>query len=344
MNYQQPDSLNISTATEGTPLNTELRDTATIKPLAKKNHLTVQKPARAPEKKKLIKSVQSLAKEQSVKSVADSVTNKKPETNTYNPFTLYTTLTDSNNTVVHIHHNVFEHYIPKFLTVEYTGPKTLNTNKSVQKEWVMGIAVFSAALFVLIRIYFQKYFSSIVTSAVNIQIAEKLTREKNVIVRRVFTLLNLNFVISSSLFIYMGFTKLNVNLPFHTSFQNYLFILIGLSGILFFRYLIILSVGSIFDSIRLFREYLHNTYLINKNLGLYLLPLIISVFYLKQPFSDIIFYVSLIIVGISILYKYIRAIQIIMRYNIFLFYTFLYLCTLEILPVLVGIKFVLSLR
>ncbi len=339
MNYQQPDSLNISPATEGTPLNTGLRDTNTNKPLPQKNSLATQKPVRAPENKKLTKKTVN-----PIKIITDSIPAGKPEADTYKPFTLYTTLSDSNSTVVYIHHKVFENYIPKTLTTEYTGPKTLSTNKSVQKEWVMGIAVFSAALFVLIRIYFQKYLSSIVTSAVNIQIAEKLMREKNVIVRRVFALLNLNFAISSSLFIYVGITKLNVNLPLNSSFQNYLFILIGLSGILFFRYLIILAVGGIFDSNRLFREYLHNTYLINKNLGLYLLPLIISVFYLKQPFSDIIFYVSLFIVGISILYKYIRAIQIIMRYNIFLFYTFLYLCTLEILPVLVGIKFVLSLR
>lgn len=273
----------------------------------------------------------------------DSIYQPKQKSETYKPFSLYRSIAEKDSSTVEVETgNLYDNYTDS--AIVYTGPQVLNKHKTVQKEWVLGITVFSALLFIILRIYFQKYLSGVVSSIVNIQIAEKLIREKNVIIRRVFALLNLNFAISSSLFIYLLLSKFNIELPIENTFLNFSFIFLCLATFLMVRYILILSVGSIFDSIKLFKEYLHNTYLINKNLGLYLLPMVISVFYLKQPFSDIAFYLSLVLVALSALYKYFRAVQIIMRYNIFLFYTFLYLCTLEILPVLVGIKFVLSLR
>jgi hypothetical protein len=343
MHVQQPDSIIV------TRFSDSLNDQESIQPVD--NNAVTQKMQTVPSsnsisgnsaKKDIVKPGPA-AKKLIPLTKTDSIKKPKQKTEAYKPFSLYRSIAEKDSSIVELKSETLLNSSASSAKV-YTGPQKINTQKNVQKEWVLGITIFSGLLFIILRIYFQKYLSGVVTSIVNIQIAEKLIREKNVIIRRVFALLNLNFVISSSLFIYLTLKKFNIELPISNTFLNYLIIFICLATFLLIRYILIISIGSIFDSLKLFKEYLHNTYLINKNLGLYLLPMVISVFYLKQPFSDITFYFSLALVALSALYKYFRAVQIIMRYNIFLFYTILYLCTLEILPVLVGVKFVLSLR
>lgn len=343
MRFQQPDSTNLSQPAE-TTINQQGLQTTPIEENSLQSGDTLSSETIIPRNTIIRRQAQPKPVVENLIPVpnTDTIVEKKIKTELYKPFTLYRSTAEKDSSVVDLKSGaIFQSGAD---TIIYTGPKPLSTHKSEQKEWVFGITILSSVLFIVLRIYFQKYLSSVVTSAINIQIAEKLMREKNVIIRRVFALLNLNFAISSSLFIYLILSKFNIDISIDNSLIRFLIILFILAVFLFIRFLIILSIGGIFNSIKLFKEYLHNTYLINKNLGLYLLPLVISAFYLKQPFSDIAFYVSLVLVAISVLYKYIRAVQIIMRYNIFLFYTILYLCTLEILPVLVGIKFVLSLR
>lgn len=273
----------------------------------------------------------------------DSLVNDTKQETIYEPFSLFSSLKEKDSSIIKLDHQLPSAF-KTTITEDFTGTKPLNSHSVLEKGWILGIAVFSLIIFLIVKIYFQKYLSSIITSTVNIQIAEKLMREKNVLIRRVFTLLNLNFAISASLFLYLVLNRFNILVITERNFLSFL-ILFGILGfVLSARYIVILIIGNTFNSLRLFREYLHNTYLINKNLGLYLLPLTISIFFLQAPLKDIAFYFSFVIVSISLIYKYIRGLQILMKYKVFLFYSILYLCTLEIVPALVGLKFVLSLR
>lgn len=261
-----------------------------------------------------------------------------------NAFELYPILKQSNDSaVVNLPDASLKKLFSSALS-NYTGDKALTKRMSNDKGWISGIILLIVLILVITRLYFQKYLSPIFASVFNIQVAEKLLREKSVLVRRVFFLLNLVFLLSSSLFIYLCILHFNIQIPI----QNKFLVFLSITGLLFLFLVIRLvlqnTVGIIFESTGLFKEFIHNTYLINKNLGLYILPMVISVFYLKQPFAEIIFYISGGLIVISQLYRYIRALQIILKQNVFLLYSILYLCTLEILPALVGIKFVLSLR
>ncbi len=219
-----------------------------------------------------------------------------------------------------------------------------NTEKSTEKGWVFGIAIVSTLLLIIIRVYFQKYLTTVIVSSVNFQLADKLIREKNILVRRVFIILNINFLVSASLYIYLIVKRIGINTSQFFDFSLYLFIFALLFSILFIRIIILNIVAGLFDSRPLFKEFIHNTYLLNKNLGLYLLPMVVSIFYLPRFYSEIVFYMATVLVVFSFIYRYLRSLQIILKHKVLYFYTILYLCTLEILPALVGIKFVLSLR
>jgi hypothetical protein len=226
---------------------------------------------------------------------------------------------------------------------KFTGPEPINYQYTYQKSWVLGFAMVSLTILILMRIYFEKYLAAILSSLFNIQAAEKLMRDKNVIIRRVFVMLNFNFTLVTALYLYLLINYFKIPIPLTNQIVVFLCILGILILFLTFRLFVQNLVGYIFESGTIFKELIHNTYIVNKNLGLFLLPLVISVFYLKQNIADSVFYLCSGLIVISLLYRYLKALQIIIKYKAFLFYSFLYLCTLEILPILVGIKFILSL-
>jgi hypothetical protein len=275
-------------------------------------------------------------------SAPDTVkTVKKPETS---DFSLFGTLQKAENGSLVVYPN---QSLNKHFTTSINSSNKLNgiiVNQLYKNGWILGFGLISICLLVVIRIYFQKYLTSIISSLFNAQITEKLAHEKNVLIRRVFVLLNLNFCIATSLYFYFMVKMLNLSVPVNSKILIILSIFVLLLLFLLVRLLIYYTIGFVFDSLPLFKEYIHNTYLLNKILGLFLLPLVIIVFYLQQNIAEIVFYICSGMIIITLLYRYLRAIQLILRNKVFLFYSFLYLCTLEILPVLIGIKFILSLR
>jgi hypothetical protein len=210
-------------------------------------------------------------------------------------------------------------------------------------NWTLLVGLVSVILLLTLKTYYRKFTSKVLTTLVNVQLADKMFREKNIVVRRAFFLMNLNFVLVLSLFILL--------LSIYWSFRitdsyvlDYLIILVVVIGILIARLIIYYLAGYLFDRLPPVNEQIHLIYLVNKNLGLILLPIAFIAIYTSARFSEIVLYSGLLIILIATLYKLIRGFQIIKRSGILLFYAILYLCTLELLPLVLGSKLLISLR
>jgi hypothetical protein len=90
-------------------------------------------------------------------------------------------------------------------------------------------------------------------------------------------------------------------------------------------------------------EYVHNNFIINKTIGIVLFPVVFAICYMPENLAHILLWAGLLILGAGIIFKLIRGYQIIIRKDVLFIYLILYLCTLEILPLLLGYKFVTSL-
>ena len=114
-------------------------------------------------------------------------------------------------------------------------------------------------------------------------------------------------------------------------------------GVLFLysvvRIALLQITGFIFDNRSVFAEYIHHTFIFNKGLGIVLFPLIVMVFYIPSGLVKYLLVAGLIVYLVVFFLKVIRAYKIIIRKDILLFYMILYLCTLEILPLIIGIRF-----
>ncbi len=212
-----------------------------------------------------------------------------------------------------------------------------------QLNWTLFIGLFSLVLLLGLKSNYRKFIGQIINTMVNFQLADKLLREKNILVRRAFFMLNLNFLLIFSLFIMLLMNSLQVNFT-EKHFVNYFIILGVVAGILLIRLILYYLAAFIFEWRPAINQQIHSSYLINKNIGLLLLPLVFAAIYTSSSISGILIYIGLGLILIASVFKLIRGFQIILRNGILLFYAFLYLCTLELLPWVIGSKLIIYLR
>jgi hypothetical protein len=210
-------------------------------------------------------------------------------------------------------------------------------------DWTLFIGTLSLFLLILLKVYYQKYITRVMNTMLNFQLADNLFREKNSLAKRAFFLLNLNFIFVFSLFILMIFRLLSLGY-FDHSLKDYLLIICLVSFIVLVRFLIFYSTAYVFKWMPAVHAHLHVNYLINKNLGLLLLPIVFIAIYTTPLYSKIMLIIGIILVIIFTVFRLIRGFQIILRNGILLFYAILYLCTLELLPIVLGSRLITLLR
>jgi hypothetical protein len=125
---------------------------------------------------------------------------------------------------------------------------------------------------------------------------------------------------------------------------DYLIILGVVVGIIIARLISLYITGFLFGTVQAINEHIHISFLVNKNLGLIMLPVVFIILYSSTKISEIAIYLCLGMLVIATIYKIFRGFQIIIRNGVLIFYAFLYLCTLELLPLVIGSKLIISLR
>ena len=208
----------------------------------------------------------------------------------------------------------------------------------ISNDWLLGLFIFISLLFLWVKIFYNKYFNLLLGSLLSYQISLKLFREKSIMTRRVSFVLNFIYSIVLAVFILRILEFYGIKIFKFNTFETLLLLINLIIIISVIRIFILNLVGIVFNSAQIFNEYIHNNYVINKNLGLFLFPLLIMQVYINEKIKIIFIITGILLIIISYIIRLYRGFQIIIKKDIFLFYLILYLCTLEILPVLLGYK------
>ncbi len=124
-----------------------------------------------------------------------------------------------------------------------------------------------------------------------------------------------------------------------------LFLICAMSvSLVYFVKLIVISfLGYILKADQQVKEYFFNIFLINNFIGLLFLPLVIIMAYLPGAPPETIIKTGVGLFFASMIYRALRGVVIGSgNINFSLYHLFLYLCTLEILPLVVLIKLFVS--
>ena len=209
-------------------------------------------------------------------------------------------------------------------------------------DWITIHLVISICLIAYVQIYYGKRFRQIMSAFFGIRYMNMLSREGNLYRERISIPLVIVYLISFSLLIFLLITQ-HINQPVFDLKGLKLFSVIILVVIIawFFKNLVINFVGSLFKNFLILTDYIHTNFVFNMVIGVLLTPIIIFAVFLpsvKMVYAGVIIWLAVYF------YRIIRQAFTGLSYRKFsLFYRILYLCTFEILPLLVLTKLVMSL-
>ncbi len=145
----------------------------------------------------------------------------------------------------------------------------------------------------------------------------------------------INFIISTSFFVVLMISKLYNETIYALQNQTYVYILATLTSLFLYRFLLTYTTAFVFRTQKMMKQQViidRNVQLIS---GIMLLPIILLIIYIK---GSVILYFA---IGLFVVLQVYRIIQIAiigktsMVFSVF--HIFLYLCTLEIVPIVVLI-------
>lgn len=195
------------------------------------------------------------------------------------------------------------------------------------------LIAYAIASIILGKILLNTFFASI-----RYNTAVKIINDNSQLQKQIdFVLFGFYFT-TFSLFLYILQNKTGW-IPYDlTRIKLFFFNLILLITIMLSRHLFVKILGSIFEQQKLFSEYLNHGYFYNKLAGIVLLPLNFLIIFTAAYFHEIVYYFTIFLLLLILAMKLLRGIIFSLKHSILNFYLFLYLCALEIVPLLLLYK------
>lgn len=196
-------------------------------------------------------------------------------------------------------------------------------------------------LLAVIRLSFTKYFSDLFRAFFNPTLSQRQLREQLSQTPFPAMLLNLFFALSAGLYLFLILRYFH-----YTTATRPVFLIAVCMALMMVVYLVkygfLRFSGWLFNYPEVTSGYVFTLYLVNKVLGVALLPFILLLAFAPYPLAQVALNVSMALIVMLFVYRYIRAYALV-SHQIFFnkFHFFIYLCGFEIAPVLIIGKLVL---
>lgn len=191
----------------------------------------------------------------------------------------------------------------------------------------------------IIRLADPNYFFEILQSFKNANLSNRQSKDK--VLQKSFSnfLMNLFFIFSASTFCYYFFKQ---SLGNKTSIENGSLLLhsfLGISVLYLGKYIVIKFSGWAFRVEQLTEQYLFNVFLLNKILGLLLLPAVFLIIFASGAIAHIVLVFSIFLIVSSFILRYFRSWKVFSSFfNFSKFHFFTYICASELIPIAVLVK------
>jgi hypothetical protein len=210
--------------------------------------------------------------------------------------------------------------------------------------WLFALLFTVYAIYVSLRVLYSKRFRQEIRAFFTSRTVSQMMREEYALSNRVSIGLSLLFILLFSLFLYQVFAYYGYfNIETYPPVKFY-FSIVGLVIVLFaLKLLLVRLLGVVFRVEGAVNEYIFNIFLHHKALGIFLFPVTIALAFVRDVPPRHLIAAGWCIVGLVLLYRTLRTtVGGIQAAGISKYYLFLYLCTLEILPLIVIIKVFIS--
>ncbi|MFP5041507.1 DUF4271 domain-containing protein [Parasediminibacterium sp. JCM 36343] len=210
------------------------------------------------------------------------------------------------------------------------------------KDELFYILVGLVALVAFTKALFPKYFANMfslffLTSYRQKQAVEQITSNKISSI-----LLNTVFVLCGAIYISLIFDTKGL---LHKNFWMVMLYTVGvLATVYIFKYLFLSFIGWVFNASEAVSTYTFVVFLSNKMVAIIFLPFVFVLAFTGSPIADAALVITYFLLLLVLLYRYFVALGVLRsNLNVNALHFFLYLCTIEILPLLLIYKAVFKL-
>jgi hypothetical protein len=211
-------------------------------------------------------------------------------------------------------------------------------NRKYRDAWliaaIIGLLIYTA----LLNIFLGKDIKSVIQSFYNKQALAQLDMEGGLINSWAFIGLFVLFSLTSGLVLYQLTVYYGVSYSI-TGFQLFLSLSVMVSILFALKFFVLKLIGFVFDINRMVSEYIAVLNLTYFNIGFVLLTVGSCFSLLSSRFIPVLLVFTVAIIAIIFAWQYLRnSVSIISNIRFHKFYLFIYLCALEICPILILIK------
>ena len=219
----------------------------------------------------------------------------------------------------------------------HAGTYLNSARQHYPSDWIVLSFLFSMILVAWLHFFHHKRLRQIFYAPLSQRFLNILTKEGSLFRERSSLVLSIVYVFTFSLLLSLLLKEL---IPERLAgYRDYEIFIICVAGLFLFWLLktsAIRFVGSVFHTMPATLDYLQNILAFSFITGLILLPFMILTIFLS---SNILLYISLIIIGLLYFFRVMRGFFIGISLKKFSYlFLFVYLCSLEILPLLVILK------
>jgi Domain of unknown function (DUF4271) len=210
----------------------------------------------------------------------------------------------------------------------------------IHDDWIIMIVILVAYLFSFLRSSSKISGSGIARFFILKGINETPSRDIGALFQWESTVKNL---ISFLIFGLFGYCAASYYGYMPSNISGFLFWLLAVTVVISAvtaRHFVCIVTGSVSSENEMFREYLLGVYQFYRFGALSLFVIILLLSYTTLLTADAYFKMGIIVIGILYLMRILRLLVIFINRNISILYLILYLCALEILPILISVKYI----
>jgi hypothetical protein len=212
------------------------------------------------------------------------------------------------------------------------------STRRTRDKWVVVIIVSLLVYMALLNRAMSKDIKNVLQSFYNNRILSQVSKEENLLNSWTFLGLFVLFGFTFGLFLYQltAYYEVFYSISGIQLFGSFALLIIVLFAV---KLLILRFLGFVFKVNRLVGEYISILYLTYFNITFVFLPVSLCFSLLAAQYIPYILVLALVLVVVIFVWQYLRSsVNIISNFRFHKFYLFIYLCALEICPILILIK------
>ena len=206
------------------------------------------------------------------------------------------------------------------------------------ETWVLAAIIVMVLFFAILKNAFSKELRSIVESFYSDRTLSQINKEDNLFSSWPFLFLYLLFGLTMGMFLYLSGKHFELEYEYK-GFEWFLILSAFVVGLFTLKIIVLRVLGFFFGIQKLVKEYVTILYLSYFNAALIFLPLVIAYSLTPQRYAGVYTYLAILFIVVVFAMQFLRAGKNVLSGSHFSkFYLFIYLCALEICPVIILIK------